>query len=81
MIRKFQHFINGQSVAPEGGEWIDSINPASGAVWAQFARGNKADVALAVAAAHTASNQPEWRKDSANRSAVLHAIADEKLRE
>jgi aldehyde dehydrogenase (NAD+) len=77
VIRKFQHFINGQSVAPEGGEWIDSINPASGAVWAQFARGNKADVALAVAAAHTASNQPEWRKDSANRSAVLHAIADQ----
>jgi acyl-CoA reductase-like NAD-dependent aldehyde dehydrogenase len=76
VTRRFQHFIGGQSVAPNNGDWIDSKNPATGAVWAQFARGNTADVAVAVKAANTACNRPDWRDDSANRSAVLHAIAD-----
>ena len=58
MIRQFQHFINGHSTPPNSGEWIDSINPATGAVWAQIARGNKADVDLAVETALTASQQP-----------------------
>ena len=76
MTRRFQHFIDGQSVSPQNGDWIDSINPATGAVWAQFARGNAADVALAVKAADRACNQLDWRDDSTHRSSVLHAIAD-----
>lgn len=76
MIRQFQHFINGHSTPPNSGEWIDSINPATGAVWAQIARGNKADVDLAVEAALTASQQPDWRDSAANRSEILHGIAD-----
>ena len=55
MIRQFQHFINGHSTLPNSGEWIDSINPATGAVWAQIARGNKADVDHAVETALKAS--------------------------
>ena len=76
MTRQFQHVIDGQSIAPDSGEWIDSVNPATGEVWARFARGNASDVAAAVAAAVTACGRPDWRDDSANRSAVLHAIAD-----
>tara|TARA_E500000178_G_C16990017_1_gene740320 strand:- start:160 stop:1629 length:1470 start_codon:yes stop_codon:yes gene_type:complete len=76
MIRRFQHFINGHSTPPNSGEWIDSINPATGAVWAQIARGNKADVDLAVETALTASQQPDWRDSAANRSEILHGIAD-----
>ena len=71
MIRRFQHFINGHSTPPSSGEWIDSINPATGAVWAQIARGNKADVDLAVETALTASKQPDWRDSAANRSEIL----------
>ena len=76
MIRQFQHFINGHSTPPNSGEWIDSINPATGAVWAQIARGNKADVDLAVETALTASQQPYWRDSAANRSEILYGIAD-----
>ena len=76
MIRQFQHFINGQSTPPNSGEWIDSINPATGAVWAQIARGNKADVDHAVETALKASQQPDWRDIAANRSEILHGIAD-----
>lgn len=76
MTRQFQHVIDGQSIAPDSGEWIDSVNPATGEVWARFARGNASDVAAAVAAAVTACGRPDWRDDSANRSEVLHAIAD-----
>ena len=54
MSRRFKHFIDGQSIPSNSGEWIDSINPASGAVWAQIPRGNKADVDLAVEAAFKA---------------------------
>ena len=76
MVRRFQHFINGRSLPPKSGLWIDSINPATGAVWAQIARGNKADVDLAVEDALNASEQSDWRDSVANRSEVLHGIAD-----
>ena len=75
MVRRFQHFINGRSLAPKSGLWIDSINPATGAVWAQIARGNKADVDLAVETALAASQRPDWRDSVANRSKTLHGIA------
>jgi aldehyde dehydrogenase (NAD+) len=73
----FEHFINGQSVAPASGEWIDSVNPATGEVWAQFARGNVADVELAIDASFAASQIPEWKLNNANRSMILHAVADQ----
>ena len=76
MIRRFQHFINGHSTPPISGEWIDSINPATGATWAQIARGNKADVDIAVETALQAFEQPDWRDSAANRSEILHCIAD-----
>ena len=81
MVRRFQHFINGRSTSPNSGEWIDSINPATGAIWAQIARGDKADVELAVEAALRASEQPEWRDSADNRSEILYAIADRLERE
>jgi acyl-CoA reductase-like NAD-dependent aldehyde dehydrogenase len=76
MSRRFKHFIDGQSIPSNSGEWIDSINPASGAVWAQIPRGNKADVDLAVEAAFKAYERLDWRNSAANRSEILHGIAN-----
>ena len=76
MTRRFQNFINGQSIPPNSNDWIDSVNPATGEVWAQIARGNVVDVRLAVDSAKRASEQHDWRYNSANRSKILHDIAD-----
>ena len=48
MTRRFQNFINGRSIPPNSNDWIDSVNPATGEVWAQIARSNVVDVRLAV---------------------------------
>ncbi len=77
MIKRFYHFINGQSVPSKSGEWINSINPATGEVWAQIPRGNRADVDFAVEAAFKASQQTNWRDNSVNRSEILHGIAEQ----
>jgi acyl-CoA reductase-like NAD-dependent aldehyde dehydrogenase len=76
MMRYFSHFINGETVKPQNNDWIDSVNPATGKIWARFARGNAVDVELAVNAAYNAYQKPEWRADSNTRINVLHAIAD-----
>ena len=51
MTRRFQNFINGRSIPPNSNDWIDSVNPATGEVWAQIARSNVVDVWLAVESA------------------------------
>ena len=76
-MRYFSHFINGKIVEPDNNKWIDSVNPATGEVWARFARGNATDVEQAVNAAHNAYQKFEWRDDRDTRSKVLHAIADQ----
>lgn len=76
MTRRFQHFIDGRSIPSSSGEWIDSVNPATGSVWAQISRGNKDDVDFAVKAAQRAYERSKWRSSAANRSEILHSIAD-----
>jgi aldehyde dehydrogenase (NAD+) len=49
--RRLQHFIGGEWVAPDSGEYFDSLNPSSGAVIARVADGTEPDVAHAVGAA------------------------------
>ena len=81
MTRRFQNFINGRSIPPNSNDWIDSVNPATGKVWAQIARGNAVDVRLAVESAKRASEQHDWRYSPTNRSKILHDIADRLDRE
>lgn len=54
MVLMAQHFIDGQSSASLSGETFDSINPATGTVFAQVAAGAENDVSVAVAAAKAA---------------------------
>ena len=81
MTRRFQNFINGRCIPPNSNDWIDSVNPATGEVWAQIARGNVVDVRLAVESAKRASEQHDWRYNLTNRSKILHDIADRLDRE
>ena len=51
-------FIGGEFVASESGQWMESINPATGEVHGRVPAGTPADVDRAVNAAREA--QPEW---------------------
>jgi aldehyde dehydrogenase len=71
---KYEHYIGGQWVAPESGEYFDNISPVDGMVFTRAARGNEKDIEKAVDAAHKAF--PAWSKTSAaERSNILLKIA------
>src|SRR5438046_10630345 len=70
----FGLFINNQWVKPASGQYLDSINPATGKPLAQIAAANSADVDIAVAAARTAFES--WSKTPGHvRARYLYAIA------
>ncbi len=67
-------FIDGAFRKPEGGEWFDTSNPATGEVLARVAQAGSADVDAAVKAARKA--QPAWaRLPGHERAKYLYAIA------
>ena len=69
------NLINGVLQPALGGEWIDNVEPATGATYGRIARSGEDDVEAAVTAARAAF--PEWRAWSpADRRAVLHRLAD-----
>lgn len=71
---RFSHFIGGRFVAPRGGEYFDTHDPARGKRLAQVARGDAADVDAAVAAARAA--QPGWAALGGHgRARYLYALA------
>jgi aldehyde dehydrogenase len=71
---KYDHYIGGQWVAPESGEYFDNVSPIDGMVFTRAARGNQKDIEKAVDAAHNAF--PSWsRTSAAQRSNLLLKIA------
>ncbi len=71
---RYDHYINGQWTPPSGGTYFENISPIDGKVFTQAARGNSADIELAVDAACAAF--PSWSKTSAaGRSNILLKIA------
>ncbi len=56
-----RHLIGGQRLAARSGATFESINPANGAVLAQVARGDQADIDLAVSSAQVAWTDGRWR--------------------
>ena len=69
------NLINGVLQPALGGEWLDNVEPATGAVYGRIARSGADDVEAAVTAARAAFT--EWRAWSpAERRAVLHRLAD-----
>ena len=76
-MQKYQHFINGAFVDPEGGEWFETFNPYTGKPWAEIARGTAADVEKAVEAAHRAFAEGPWGQTTATeRGAIMRRIGD-----
>ncbi len=67
-------YINGEWVRPTGGEYFDSVNPATGKPLIQIAQAGKEDVNGAVHAARAAFE--EWGKTPGHiRARYLYALA------
>lgn len=72
-----QAFIDGRFVDARSGETFDSINPATGAVLAQVAACDAADVDRAVAAGRRAFEDGRWsRMAPGDRKAVMLRLAE-----
>ncbi len=76
-MQKFQNYINGRYQDALSGQWIDSVNPYLDQAWCQVPRSGAADADQAVAAAHTAFNDPAWRGLSPTaRGKLLRRLGD-----
>lgn len=76
-MKTYQHWINGDYVAPSSGLWLDTQNPSQGMTWARIASGNAQDADRAVAAARDAMyNGPGSRMVPSQRGKVLRRIGD-----
>ncbi len=74
-MERIQNFIGGCLTAPKNGQYLDNLNPATGAVYALIPDSGPADVEDAVAAAQSAF--PAWSSSSAEqRFRILNRIAD-----
>lgn len=72
---RYDNFIGGKFVPPVNGEYFDNVSPIDGKVFTQAARSTKADVELALDAAHAAFET--WgRSSAAYRAGILNKIAD-----
>src|ERR1700754_1072924 len=69
-MKRYQLFIDNESVDPHSREWFESHDPFSGEAWAEIPRGNAADADRAVAAAAKAFAGP-WSKISASDRGML----------
>lgn len=72
---QYELFINGDFVTPTSGEYFNSINPASEEPLARIARGNTADINLAVNSARQAFDNGWSKLKPAERGKYLFRIA------
>lgn len=76
-MKTYQHFVDGLWRIPDSGNYLESIDPATGEAWASFARGNAEDADVAVIAAQRAFSQGPWADYSMQeRHDCLLEIAD-----
>ena len=74
-IQSYDMLINGQWVQARDGGQFDSINPATGEVWARFPAATKDDVDDAVEAAAQALNGPWGAMTPSQRGKLLGKLA------
>lgn len=73
----YKMFIGGEWVEAKSGEWFESYDPYVGRPWALVARGGRADVDQAVAAADAAFRSGDWPKlKPTQRGALLRRLGD-----
>ncbi len=76
-LPRFDAYINGESVAPHSNEYFETVNPYTSKAWAEVARCNADDAAIAVEAASAAFTSGEWPSLSATqRGALLRRLGD-----
>lgn len=76
-MKNYQHFIDGQYVDPASGQWMDSLNPYTGEVWARVPKGCSKDADAAVAAANLAMRSGPWATMTATqRGKLMLRLAD-----
>ena len=51
---RYENYINGKWQPPVDGQYFDNVSPVTGQVFCQIPRSNKADIDLALDAAHAA---------------------------
>ena len=73
---RFAHFIDNETVPADGGESLPVVDPSTGAVFAQIARGTAGDIDRAVAAARAAYRGPWGRLSATERGRLLRRWAD-----
>lgn len=72
-----RHYIGGEFVASGSGESFESLNPSTNTELALAARGGRAEIDAAVAAARAAFEEGPWpRMKATERAQTLRAIAD-----
>lgn len=71
---RYQLFIDNQWVDPHSGTWFESLDPFSGAAWAEIPRADAQDVNRAVAAADAALGGPWARMSPSDRGALLYKL-------
>ncbi len=76
-LQRYRMFIGGEWLEATSGEYFPSDNPYTGNPWALIPRGNAADAARAVEAAHRAFTSGEWPKlNATKRGALLRKLGD-----
>jgi len=75
-LTRYNHFINGAWVKPNGGVYFDTINPYTGRAWASVARGSAEDVDTAVAAAECAFESGWGTTRPSQRGKLLLRLAE-----
>jgi acyl-CoA reductase-like NAD-dependent aldehyde dehydrogenase len=76
-VKRFSMYIGGSWREPRSGEWIESLDPATGQAWAMVARGGREDAHDAAEAAHAAFTHGAWPRMTATaRGALLRRLAD-----
>ena len=76
-MKHYQMYIDGEWCDAEDGATLESINPATGKVWATAAVAGEAEVNKAVAAADRALKKGSWAEMNATqRGKMLRKLGD-----
>ncbi len=70
-VTELQMYIDGQWADASDGRRLDSVNPATGQVWATFPAATGADVDRAVTSAHRAMYEGPWSRFTATQRGRL----------
>ena len=76
-LTRYQMYIDGEWVDAEDGKTFESLNPATGEVWAEVPEATAGDVDRAVKAAHHAFSEGPWANTTATeRGRYLRKLAE-----